>query len=61
MEEGRGCLTAIGVLSDLQRSAEQARVATQRLREFRRIEIGIGGVLVLYYVGYAIRRKRGNY
>ena len=61
MEEGRGCLTVIGILSDLQRSAEQARAATLRLREFRLIEMGIGGVLVLYYVGYAIRRKRGNY
>jgi ABC-type nitrate/sulfonate/bicarbonate transport system substrate-binding protein len=60
MEEGRGCLTVIGVLSDLQRSAEQARVDTQRLREFRQIEMGIGGVLALYYVGYAIRRKKGH-
>ena len=55
---GRGCLAVIGILSDLQRSAEQAKGATRRLGEFRRIELGIGLFLALYYAGYAVRRKK---
>jgi phosphoglycolate phosphatase-like HAD superfamily hydrolase len=59
IEDGRGCLTVIGVLSDLQRAADQACVASSRLRDFRRIEIAAGAILGLYYVGYVFyRRKR---
>jgi len=58
LQEGRGCLTVIGILSDLERSAEQGRVATRRLHEFRKIEAGVGGVLALYFFGYFIRRRK---
>jgi hypothetical protein len=58
IEEGRGCLTVIGVLSNLQRSADQARVNSARLTDFRRIEMTAGGVLGLYYVGYFFHRRR---
>jgi ABC-type nitrate/sulfonate/bicarbonate transport system substrate-binding protein len=57
MEEGRGCLTVIGTLSNLMRGAEQAQVQAQRFKKFRLIEFGIGGLLVAYYVGYAARRR----
>jgi hypothetical protein len=56
--EGRGCLTAIGVLSNLQRSADQALVDSARLIDFRRIELGVGVVLALYYVGYFLQRRK---
>jgi hypothetical protein len=61
IDDGRGCLTVIGILSDLQRSAEQSRAETQRLVKFRRIEAGFGMLLLLYYGGYFLRwkRKRG--
>jgi hypothetical protein len=58
MEEGRGCLTVIGTLSNLMRSAEQAQVEARRFKKFRFIELGVGGVLALYYAGYAVRRKK---
>lgn len=58
IQEGRGCLTVIGVLSDLQRSADQSRLSGGRLREFRRIEMAAGGILALYYAGYFIHRRR---
>ncbi len=58
LQDGRGCLTVIGVLSDLQRSAEQSRDSNRRLNDFRKIEFGIGVVLALYYVGYFVRRSR---
>ena len=58
IEDGRGCLAVIGVLSDLQRSADQTRVSSGRLRDFRQIEMGIGGILALYYLGYTFHRKR---
>jgi hypothetical protein len=58
LEEGRGCLSVIGVLSNLQRSADQARVDNARLRDFRRIEMAVGGVLACYYAGYFFRRRR---
>ena len=58
VEDGRGCLAVIGVLSDLQRSADQARVSSGRLRDFRRIELGVAGILALYYIGYTFHRKR---
>lgn len=58
VQDGRGCLTVIGVLSDLQRSAEQARVNSARLRDFRRIEMAVGGILVLYFAGYFLRRRK---
>lgn len=58
VQDGRGCLTVIGVLSDLQRSAEQARVNSARLRDFRRIEMAVGGILVLYYAGYFYHRRK---
>jgi hypothetical protein len=58
LQEGRGCLSVIGVLSDLQRSAEQARVDNARLRDFRWIETALGGVLACYYAGYFFRRRR---
>ncbi len=61
MEEGRGCLTVIGILSNLMRSAEQAQVHAQRFKKFRLIEFGVGGVLVAYYAGYVARkRNRGR-
>ncbi len=60
MEEGRGCLTVIGTLANLMRSAEQAKVEAQRFKKFRILEIGIGGVLVAYYGGYVGRRRRGR-
>jgi hypothetical protein len=61
VQDGRGCLTVIGVLSDLQRSADQARVNSARLSDFRRIEMAVGGILGLYYVGYFFfRRKRAK-
>lgn len=61
IDDGRGCLTVIGILSDLQRSAEQSRAETQRLVKFRRIEAGFGMLLLLYYGGYFLcwKRKRG--
>ena len=58
LQEGRGCLSVIGVLSDLQRSADQAGVANARLGDFRKIEMAVGGVLAFYYTGYFFRRKR---
>ena len=58
MEEGRGCLTVIGTLSNLMRSAEQAKVEAQRFRKFRFIELGVGGILVAYYAGYFVRRRK---
>jgi len=58
IDEGRGCLTVIGTLSNLMRSAEQATVEAQRFRKFRFIELGIGGVLFAYYAGYFIRRRK---
>jgi hypothetical protein len=60
LQDGRGCLTVIGVLSDLQRSAEQSRAARRRLNDFRKIELGLGVVLVLYYAGYFVRRRKIN-
>jgi hypothetical protein len=60
MEEGRGCLTVIGTLSNLMRSAEQAQVQAQRFKKFRFIEFGVGGVLIAYYAGYAARRRRAR-
>jgi len=62
IDDGRGCLTVIGILSDLQRSAEQSRAETQRLVKFRRIEAGFGMLLLLYYGGYFLcwKRKRGS-
>ena len=58
MEEGRGCLTVIGTLSNLMRSAEQAKVETQRFKKFRFLELGAGGLLVAYYAGYFVRRRK---
>ena len=58
MEEGRGCLTVIGTLSNLMRSAEQAKVEAQRFRKFRFLELGVGGVLIAYYAGYFVRRRK---
>jgi ABC-type nitrate/sulfonate/bicarbonate transport system substrate-binding protein len=58
MEEGRGCLTVIGTLSNLMRSAEQAKVEAQRFRKFRFLELGVGGILVAYYSGYFVRRRK---
>jgi ABC-type nitrate/sulfonate/bicarbonate transport system substrate-binding protein len=58
IEEGRGCLTVIGVLYNLQRSADQALVDSARLIDFRRIELGVGVVLALYYVGYFLHRRK---
>jgi hypothetical protein len=58
MEEGRGCLTVIGILSNLMRSAEQATVEAHRFKKFRLIEIGVGGLLLAYYAGYAVWRKK---
>ncbi len=58
IQEGRGCLAVIGVLSNLQRSADQARAASARLSDFRRIEVGVGGMLGLYYAGYFFHRRR---
>ena len=62
IDDGRGCLTVIGILSDLQRSAEQSRAETQRLVKFRRIEAGFGMLLLLYYGGYFLcwKRKTGS-
>jgi hypothetical protein len=57
MEEGRGCLTVIGTLSNLMRSAEQAKVEAQRFKKFRLVELGVGGVLAAYYAGYFARRR----
>jgi len=52
----------IGILSDLQRSAEQSRAETLRLVKFRRIEAGFGMLLLLYYGGYFLcwKRKRAS-
>jgi len=58
MEEGRGCLTVIGTLSNLMRSAEQAKVEAQRFKKFRLVELGVGGVLAVYYGGYFARRRK---
>jgi ABC-type nitrate/sulfonate/bicarbonate transport system substrate-binding protein len=58
IQEGRGCLAVIGVLSNLQRSADQARVSSARLSDFRRIEMAVGGMLGLYYVGYLFHRRK---
>jgi hypothetical protein len=60
MEEGRGCLTVIGTLSNLMRSAEQAQVQAQRFKKFRLLEFGAGGILIAYYGGYAMRRRRAR-
>jgi ABC-type nitrate/sulfonate/bicarbonate transport system substrate-binding protein len=60
LQEGRGCLAVIGVLSDLQREAEQTRMTTRRLRNFRKIELGIAVVLAVYYAGYFVRRARNS-
>jgi len=61
LQDGRGCLTVIGVLSDLQRTAEQTRVTGRRLKDFRKIELGIGLVLALYYAGYFLWRRKINH
>jgi ABC-type nitrate/sulfonate/bicarbonate transport system substrate-binding protein len=58
IQEGRGCLAMIGVLSNLQRSADQARAASARLSDFRRIEMAVGGMLGLYYAGYFFHRRK---
>jgi ABC-type nitrate/sulfonate/bicarbonate transport system substrate-binding protein len=58
LKDGRGCLTVIGVLSDLQRGSEQKRVATGRLSRFRKIELGVGIALAMYYTGFLVRRRR---
>jgi len=58
MEDGRGCLTVIGALSNLMRSAEQAKMEAQRFRKFRFIEWGVGGLLFAYYAGYFVRRRK---
>jgi ABC-type nitrate/sulfonate/bicarbonate transport system substrate-binding protein len=58
IQEGRGCLAVIGTLSDLQRSADRARVTSRMLWNFRRIEMAIGGIFILYYTGFAVRRRR---
>jgi len=58
IQEGRGCLAVIGVLSNLQRSADQARMASARLSDFRRIEMAVGGMLGLYYAGYFFHRRK---
>ncbi len=58
MDEGRGCLAVIGILSNLMRSAEQAREETHRFKKFRLIELGAGGLLLVYYLGYAARRSK---
>jgi ABC-type nitrate/sulfonate/bicarbonate transport system substrate-binding protein len=58
LREGRGCLSVIGVLSNVQRSADQAGVASARLGDFRKIEMAVGGVLACYYAGYFFRRRR---
>lgn len=58
IQEGRGYLRIIGVLSNLQRSAEQNRVARERLRDFRKIELGIGIILTFYYAGYFFYRRK---
>lgn len=58
IQEGRGCLAVIGVLSNLQRSADQARVNNARLRDFRRIEMAVGGILAVYYTGYFFHRRK---
>ena len=60
LQDGRGCLTVIGVLSDLQRTAEQTRVTGRRLNDFRKIELGIGLGLALYYAGYFVRKRKIN-
>jgi len=60
IQEGRGYLTVIGILSDLQRSAEQAQAANIRLKKFRHIELSIGGMLIIYYAGYFIHRKNSR-
>jgi len=58
IQEGRGCLAVIGVLSNLQRSADQARMNNARLGDFRRIEMAVGGILGLYYAGYFFHRRK---
>ena len=58
VEEGRGCLAVIGVLSNLQRSADQARVNSAQLTDFRRIEMAAGGMIGLYYAGYLFHRRK---
>ena len=58
IQEGRGCLAVIGVLSNLQRSADQTRVNSARLGDFRRIEMAVGGILAVYYAGYFFRRRK---
>jgi ABC-type nitrate/sulfonate/bicarbonate transport system substrate-binding protein len=58
IEDDRGCLAVIGILSNLQRSADQARVSSRRLRDFRQIEMGVAGILALYYIGYVFHRKK---
>jgi ABC-type nitrate/sulfonate/bicarbonate transport system substrate-binding protein len=58
IEEGRGCLAVIGVLSNLQRSADQARLNSAQLTDFRRIEMAAGGMLGLYYIGYFLHRRK---
>jgi ABC-type nitrate/sulfonate/bicarbonate transport system substrate-binding protein len=58
IQEGRGCLAVIGVLSNLQRSADHVRVNSARLSDFRRIEMAVGGFLAVYYAGYFYHRRR---
>jgi hypothetical protein len=58
IQEGGGCLAVIGVLSNLQRSADQARAASARLHDFRRIEMAVGAILGLYYAGYFWHRRK---
>ncbi|NWF55957.1 MAG: ABC transporter substrate-binding protein [Syntrophaceae bacterium] len=58
LEEARGRLTVIGALSNLERSAEQAKVTRKRLSDFRRIEIAVGAILALYYLGYYYLRSK---
>ncbi len=58
LEEARGRLTVIGALSNLERSAEQAKVTRKRLSDFRRIEIAVGAILALYYLGYFYQRRK---
>ncbi len=59
LEDGRGCLAVIGILSDLQRSSDQTREKTRRMSDFRKIELGVGAVLAFYYAGYFVRRRKG--
>ncbi len=60
LEDGRGCLAVIGILSDLQRSSDQTRETTRRMNDFRKIELGIGAALALYYTGYFVRKRKSS-